>query len=547
VGNVTLTKVNETVTDVNSANQFVSPDPSVTTPVASPARLKIIFHVDSSGQVRLLKNVAVLAKSTNQPPDVALITDPSLYPHYAAIASGIGRRVASATFDFGDAAAAQILDLIATNAAIAASTGGDPTNAANQILQKANVDTPYLAFVTGNGFRSAALGAAADAAVAALTSATNGGTTDQVISAALTAATNNPILATNLAYALTLQNAALLPDTRYVTAVRSVANAAGLAAASAANSPYIITASITLTNAAGTTNGQTFTVNGSVRTWTNTVTVTTTQVLTDTNALRAKTNLFNAIVLAPFSQVNVVDAGPASFSLVGAVGMNLTVTASDGYATISNSTQAAQTTLSQITTAATTAGLLALTNTLNVSSVSPGYLTFIGTSLFQSSAGIAAAAASAGAAQAAGGTTTQKRNAANAAALKALTDANIFSAADSIVGTEVLMSGSFGSGGTVTGNLFLGASHPTNPFMHRRHPDHRSGYDITRALRIQFDTITSTNGLLTAGFGVDRITGTYREEIQGLHKPLGPSQNVGLIAEGLIVLDRISPVNTLNQ
>jgi hypothetical protein len=109
------------------------------------------------------------------------------------------------------------------------------------------------------------------------------------------------------------------------------------------------------------------------------------------------------------------------------------------------------------------------------------------------------------------------------------------------------MNGSLMSGGTVTGNLFLGANHPTNPFRHRMHPDHRTGYDITRALTVQFDTITSTNGLLTAGFGVDRITGTYREEIQGLHKPLGPSQNIGLITEGLIVLDHISPVATLNQ
>ena len=83
--------------------------------------------------------------------------------------------------------------------------------------------------------------------------------------------------------------------------------------------------------------------------------------------------------------------------------------------------------------------------------------------------------------------------------------------------------------------------------MHRRHTDHSTGYNITRNLNLQFDSATSTNGLALAGFGVERLTGTYREEIFGLHKPLGPDQDKGLITEGVISLNRISQVDTLNQ
>src|SRR5437660_12419693 len=107
VGQVTLTKVNETVGGVNAANQLVFPAPSVTTPVASAAHLQVIFHVDSQGQVRLLKSVAVLPKTTNQPPGVALITDPSLYPNFSS--TGIGKRIAAAAFDFGESNAVSVL------------------------------------------------------------------------------------------------------------------------------------------------------------------------------------------------------------------------------------------------------------------------------------------------------------------------------------------------------------------------------------------------------------------------------------------------------
>ena len=65
----------------------------------------------------------------------------------------------------------------------------------------------------------------------------------------------------------------------------------------------------------------------------------------------------------------------------------------------------------------------------------------------------------------------------------------------------------------------------------------------TRPLVELAKTIRSKNA------GVDKITGTYREEILGLHKPLGPQPDtspIGLKVEGTLELNRISLIDTLN-
>jgi hypothetical protein len=320
VGEISLNAVNESVGGVNAANQLVFTDPSITTPTPSAAHLRLILHVDSLGQVRLLKSVAILPKTNGQAVTFALITDPSLYPNYSD--SGVGNRLTAAAFDFGDANAENILNQVAAAAAAAAAAGNDAVAAANLVIAGA---------------------------------------------------------ATN----------ALLP--------------------------------------------------------------------------------------------------------------------------------------------------------------SSGYQTFIGSATFQSSAGIAGAAATAAVQAAPSASAGAKLTLAKGAALKALTDGHIFDAADAVVAHEVVFSGSVSPGSTVTGTIFLGASHPTNPFMHRRHPDHPSGYQITRALTLTFDTANSPNAQQTAGFGVDQISGTYSEEIFGLHKPLGQNQDIGLRTAGTIVLNRVSQVDTLNQ
>ncbi len=108
--------------------------------------------------------------------------------------------------------------------------------------------------------------------------------------------------------------------------------------------------------------------------------------------------------------------------------------------------------------------------------------------------------------------------------------------------------GSALGGPALTATLVLPASHPTNPFRHRRHPDHTLGFEITRKIRFDFDAADPSPSP-KAGFGVDRLTGVYREEIFGLHKPLGPNPEtspIGLRTEGRFEIYRISLIDTLN-
>lgn len=443
VGEVTLTRVNETVVGTDAQNNIVAPDPNVTTPVQSPAHLRIILHVDSQGQVRLLKNVAILDKSTNGTPNLALVTDPTLYPNFSA--NGTGRRIATAAYDFGDDRAVEILNDIAAAAASAASTGGNPTNAANAVAQTADPDSRYLAFVNGAGFNNAALNAALVAKIGALQEQTITNDPALILSAATTAAMQNVYIVTNLAYAQMLATNGAFSDPRYVAAVNAIALGAANGAASAASSNLTAAAV-----GASATNG----------------------------ALVAVTNAINALPLE-----------------------------------------------------------------------SPNYKTFLGSGVFASAVNTAAAAASATAQASlqAGSSANTANIQANGAAIAAMTVANIYSTADTVVMNEALMSGSISPGQPLSGTIYLGASHPTNPFKHRRHPDHTIGFPISRAISVQFDSASSTNAQQISSFGVDQITGSYREEISGLHKPLGPNQDIGLITEGTVKLSRVSTVDTLNQ
>jgi hypothetical protein len=175
------------------------------------------------------------------------------------------------------------------------------------------------------------------------------------------------------------------------------------------------------------------------------------------------------------------------------------------------------------------------------------YGTFLQSASFQNSASVAAAAATSSLAGTDADTAAVKFQIANAAAVTALLNANIFTAADALTLNEVPLTGQLSPGSTLTGSIYVGADHPTNPFRHKWNPIHQHGYAITRELTISFDSASSSNAVGVAGFGVNRITGTYQEQIFGLHKPLGPNQNIGLITQGPMTLSRISLVNTLNQ
>lgn len=138
-------------------------------------------------------------------------------------------------------------------------------------------------------------------------------------------------------------------------------------------------------------------------------------------------------------------------------------------------------------------------------------------------------------------TTASLTDKARAAAIQALS--SVYSAASRSLLTELPMTGNFGS--ALATEVVLPANHPTNPFRHRRHPDHTTGFDIRRLVNLSF---AATDGQLLSrsGYGVDRISGTYAEEIFGLHKPLGPSKNIGLKVAGTFQLHRVSLIDTLN-
>ena len=81
---------------------------------------------------------------------------------------------------------------------------------------------------------------------------------------------------------------------------------------------------------------------------------------------------------------------------------------------------------------------------------------------------------------------------------------------------------------TLTCTLSLPKDHPTNPFLHKYHPDHNNlddqfqtavaeAYDITRTLTFTL-TATAPAGGATPGWGESVIGGTYAETATGLHK-----------------------------
>lgn len=95
------------------------------------------------------------------------------------------------------------------------------------------------------------------------------------------------------------------------------------------------TATITVTNTAGTTNGQTITINTIVRTWTNNVVVPSVQILTNSTHTGSTTNLYAQMSLAPVGGGSSIAYGSASnVVLRGFPGQSITVTLSGGWGTV---------------------------------------------------------------------------------------------------------------------------------------------------------------------------------------------------------------------
>ena len=82
VGEVVLNAVNEVAVSLDENNVPKASDPNVPTKTFDTANLRLILHVDGTGKVSLLKDVAVLSRTgaeLSSASDMALVTDPHLY------------------------------------------------------------------------------------------------------------------------------------------------------------------------------------------------------------------------------------------------------------------------------------------------------------------------------------------------------------------------------------------------------------------------------------------------------------------------------------
>ena len=556
VGQVILTRVNEVSIPLDANNVAVAPDPEVATPTSDAAELRLILHVNGAGPASLLKDVAVLRRTPDgngqvgSDNDVALVTDVSLYSEFTPQPA---KRIASVAFDFGDSRATAAVDAIVEAAALAAAASVYASTsqtaaataalaAASPLLASADAATRYRAFLENN------LGAA-------------------VVDAAAAAANPTSVLADASIAAAELQAGSFYGDTRGVELVNAllVAIAAGTtvaertAAAQNVAAAYADTANDTQRFLAGAAFGAMIT------------SAAATAASAATNSGATLASIGSAVDLDPVVndaredalQIKVTQYADTRGS--NAIGTVLGSIITAAYAARTNA-------VSTIRTTAEQAGRGALANSIPcypVSAATPttAYNDFIASSAFLGCGQVAADAAAAGAVSERTSsslyTLVSLQGAARAAAINALQ--SVYAAAARAVRNELPLQGEFGPGqgdprltweirqtngvplgaAALTGTLVLPANHPTNPFRHRRHPDHVTGFDITRQIRMDFDA-TPSNSLQHAGFGVDQVTGTYREEIAGLHKPLGPQQTTGLKVEGRFELNRISLIDTLN-
>lgn len=117
-------------------------------------------------------------------------------------------------------------------------------------------------------------------------------------------------------------------------------------------------------------------------------------------------------------------------------------------------------------------------------------------------------------------------------------------------GDAQLFDGEFGPGSQISTTLVVEPDLPTNPFLHRYHPDHDNrdaqflnfraeAYQVVREMRLIF-TEEDPLGRTPPGWGETLVGGVFEESITGLHKNT-------IFTSGQFRLRRISAVPVLNQ
>ncbi len=569
IGTVALDAVNEVSVPLDANNVPIAPNPEVPTATYDRAELRLLIHVNGAGQAALLKDVAILNRVYGQQTnnlavaagenDLALVTDPRLYSEYPVQPA---MRYASAAFDFGDAKATEALDAIVEAAATQAAAFA--TNAALDVSDQAarvQARNDAIALIQPDLETMAANANVAETFNQFLL---------QLNTAALTAIiadTSAPVVATLTATAEQMRVQSFYNDTRELDMVNSVVAAVDTAAAadrykaahhaaaafadvqnlyqrfvSGSVMGDMISAAAEAAGPAAHESGATVgSIEATLRALPETVAALTaalqakvpmyddTRATDAANAVlaaMAETAFANATLTTPEIQEQSEQAGRAALADMVARYPLPTLTPTGDYNAFVAS--------NAFTATPATAAYAAADAAIEERATNPLYTPY---SLY--------AAAKLGAV-----TALESAYATAARAMRnELPLAGVFApgSGDPRRISELPQPSDLGPPG-LEGHLYLPASHPTNPFRHRRHPDHTTGYNVERVIRLDFDGVQG-DALEAAGYGVDRISGTYREEIFGLHKPLGPepyTHPIGLRTEGHFELNRISLIDTLN-
>lgn len=600
VGQVTLSYANEVTVPLDEENTPIAPDPRVPTPTADQAHLRLILHVNGAGQVSLLKECAILARSGDPNPgigsgmsvnltrnptllastaaslqhesDLALVTDPRLYeafPPQPAV------RFASAVFDFGEPQATRALETVldrvvdavadevhaasraslattAGQAAVRESARADGIAAAGPVLASANVAGAFFTF------RTAYLPPAKVTAIA---------------EAAIPAAAPEAVDAASAAVAL--RDASFYRDTRGIEMVQAIVDAASAAGSPAEKVQAAHNAAAAFADLtheyqrfiAGKQFGDM--IRGGAAAAAAAVLQSGISAAGVRNAVNGQTNVAQARSTALGLDANNPYNESRATTAFNAV-LEALLDAAVAFLPVDPKIE------SEIREAADRAGRETLASSVArfaIPSTAPtlDYNAFVASEAFLGSAASAATAAAEAAVLEKVSNVLTDRDAlarvARDAALEALRSVgqDALGQAALTTRTELPLAGTFGPGQgdarlthavaasgppnlgpqALEGTIVLPADHPTNPFRHRRHQEHSSGLDIRRVIRLSFDGQPS-DPLTRAGYGVEQITGTYREEIFGLHKPLGPNKDIGLKVEGRFELNRVSLIDTLN-
>jgi len=546
VGQATLTHVNQATIPLNEENDPEPKDPNIPQPTSDAAHLRLILHVDGAGQVNLLKDVAILRRldeaDTNSvvatsEGDLTLVSDQRLYsdfPEQEAV------RIASAVFDFGDfqttravdAIVDAVVDVVMTNTTPAAESIA--TDAANGIIEDADVVAEFDDFIESV-------------------------LVDSNLQAIADGSTPDPLQQQAAGMANTFY-----VDTRGVEALDAMADAANGETDPDAKQDAVRKVALRYADIG---NAYQRFVLGDL--FGDMIPAAAQAAASEAAATNATSD---SISIAAHAVAEVRDAEDEAEDLWRQSGHDDTaptnavdrvLDAIIAAATTYTNTSALQLTIAQ---EAETAGWdeQATLPRFSIPATAPttDYTNFIHSAAFQDCAATAARAALEAAVEEQDADPFHTPETLAAAARGGATDAlkSVYIQAAQAQRTELPMAGTFapGQGDTnltinaggslgdpgLAGTISLPSSHPTNPFRHPKHPDHVRGFDIVRNIRLDFYGAEHQPGAKNSE--VDRIAGLYREEIFGLHKPLGQQSDIGLKIEGTFELNRISLIDTLN-